>query len=331
VFAIGAYLVWWRRARLRFALGHFVPLLALPLGYYLVIWTTRVAPAEMMSIVNTETVGRIATFQWEHVTSTPGFLVRAVAVQLPFVLWCFWEWRGARDARMDAGDLTLRMCSGAAVMAVVVFVFFPGRPTRYLLPNVLLFMFAVAPAVAHFAGQQRELGAFSRRGLRVVGVLGAAALIVLPFVGERVGLAAVGAALVAALGSLVVHTPRQLVAFCLLLPLVADWTIGLERALGWCDGARARGPAGAVLRRELDGLGATTTLVTRGHIDAPFVLGAGLLPDGDEQLHTTPVAPWLLHENADAPPSMPKEYVERLRVCVPGETFVLRERNGAHK
>jgi len=170
LFAVGAYLVWWRRRGLRFAIEHFAPLLLLPLAYYVPLWTLRVAPAEMLAVATGESIGRIYEFEWQHVAAIPGFWARAAIVQMPFLLWCFWEWRGARDARMDAADLTLRMCSGAAVLAVVGLTFFPGRATRYLLPNVPLFVFAVAPAVAHFAGQQRELGAFSRRGLQIVGV-----------------------------------------------------------------------------------------------------------------------------------------------------------------
>jgi hypothetical protein len=327
--AVGAYLVWWRRRGLRFAVPHFVPLLLVPLGYYVPLWLFRVAPDEMLAVANEETIGRIATFQWSHVTSIPGFWVRAAVIQLPFLLWCFWEWRGARDARMDAADLTLRMCSGAAVLAVVGLTFFPGRPTRYLLPNVLLFTFAVAPAVAHFAGQARELGAFARNGLRGVGVLGALALVALPFLAPKVGVAALGAALAAALGPLLVRTPRQLVAFCLWLPLVAAWTAGLDRAWNWPESGRARAVAGAVLHRELQVLGALgdpAGLVTQGHIDAPLVLGAGLLPKGDETARAQPTARWVLHEAADRPPPLPPQYVERLRLCMPGQTFAVRER-----
>jgi 4-amino-4-deoxy-L-arabinose transferase-like glycosyltransferase len=324
----GAYLVWWRRRGLRFALSHFVPLIALPLAYYVPLWLLRVAPDEMFAVVNEETLGRIATFQWEHITSTPAFWVRAVAVQMPFVMWCFWEWRGARDARMDPADLTLRMCSGAAVFAIVVLTFFPGRPTRYLLPNVLLFTFAVSPAVAHFFGQERVLGAFSRRGLRVVGVLGAVALLAIPFLGRQVPMASLGLALVAALGPTLVYTPRQLVGYCLILPLVMAWTVVLDRSLSWPDSGRSRSAAGVILRREMERLGAVEDFVTQGHIDAPFVLAAGLLPNGDEFARANPTTKWLLHEAADDPVRMPKEYVERLRICVPGEIFAVREREG---
>ncbi len=324
--AAGAYLVWWRRRGLRFAPEHFLPLLLVPLAYYVPLWLLRIAPNEMLAVANDETLGRLTTFQWKHITAIPGFWVRAVGVQMPLVMWCFWEWRGARDARMDAADLTLRMCSGAAVLAVVTLTFFPGRPTRYLLPNVLLFTFSVAPAVAHFAGQQRELGVFARRGLRLVGAMGALALVVLPVWGTQIGLAAVAVALVVALGPTLVRTPRQLVAFCFIVPLVTAWSYGLDRASAWPDGGRARVAAGGLLRRELQSLGAVDGLVTQGHIEAPLLLGAGLLPVGDETGRAQPTSRWLLHEDADWPPPMPADYAERLRLCLPGQIFAVRER-----
>ncbi|MCA8963251.1 MAG: glycosyltransferase family 39 protein [Planctomycetes bacterium] len=328
LFAIGAYLVWWRRRGLRHALSHFVPLLIVPLAYFVPLWTLRIAPGEMLAVANEETVGRIWTFTWGHVTSIPDFWLRAVLVQMPFVLWCFWEWRGVRDARMDEADLTLRMCSGAAVLSIVLLTFFPGRPTRYILPNVLLFTFAVAPAVAHFASQERQLGSTSRRLLLIIGVAGGLGLVVVPFL-PGVGLAVAGLALVAALAPRVVRTPRQLVAFCLVLPVVASWTVGFDRAQRWPEGGKARAEAGRLLRHELDAAGIGADLVTHGHIEAPLLLGADLLPDGDEMARRQPTARWMLHERADTPPPMPKEYEERLRLCVPGQIFVLRERSGA--
>ncbi|MEO6593592.1 MAG: glycosyltransferase family 39 protein, partial [Planctomycetota bacterium] len=239
VFAFGAYLVWWRRRGFGLLLLHLVPMLLVALAYFgpLLLW--RIAPAELLAVANEESIGRLALFGWENVRTIPEFWLRAILVQAPFVFWCFWEWRGARNARMDAGDLTLRMCSGAAVTAIALLTLFPGRPTRYLLPNVLLFTFAVAPAVAHFAEQRGRLPLFARRVLGLVGVAGAAALIVVPFV-PRAGVAGLGLALAAALAPLAVRTPRHVVVCCLALPLVAAWTIVLERSLGWPNGPRDR-------------------------------------------------------------------------------------------
>ena len=328
LFAAGAYLVWWRRRGGRFAVAHFLPLLAVPLLYCVALWSLRADLATVLTVVENETLGRLLGAGWGHLTTTPAFWLRAVAVQLPFVLWCFWEWRGARDARMDAADLTLRMCSGAAVLAVVVLTVFPGRPTRYLLPNVLLFTFAVVPAVAHFAGQQRPIGAFSQRWLRRIGIVGALALMTIPLLDTRVPLAAVGLALVAALGPFCVRTPRHVVVFCLVLPLVAAWTVGLGRAMAWPDSAAARRHVGQLLQRELAAAGALAEFATIGHVEGPLLLGAGLLPMGDEAGAATPTARWLLHERAEAPrwSSLAPNYVERFRICVPGQVFAVRER-----
>lgn len=326
VFAAGAYLVWWRRRGLRYSLHHFVPLLLLPLCYFVPLWLWWVSPAEMWAVTQAETVGRIAEFRWDHVADTPYFWLKAVLVQMPLVLWCFWEWRGARDARMDASDLTLRMCSGAAVFAIVILTFFPGRPTRYLLPNVPLFVFAVAPAVAHFASQQRELGAFSRRALRGFGVAGALGLITLPFFVDRFGVAVAGAFVAAGLGSSLVRTPRQLVGFVLLMPVVAGWTAGLDRALSYRASSRATGPVGAVLRTELERLGAVEDLETFGHVDSKLLLGAGMLPEGDETCRSVPDSPWLLTARGDVRGELPEGYEVRLLVSSARDVFVVRRR-----
>lgn len=325
LFAIGAYLVWWRRRSLRHAVSHFVPMLVVVAAWFVPLWLYFVPPSEMLRIAGEESVGRIAFFDWEHVVAIPGFWLRAIAVQLPFVFWCFWEWRGARDARMDASDLTLRMCSGAAVTAVALLTFFPGRPTRYLLPNVLLFTFAVAPAVAHYARQQGAIGPTVRGLLWSTSLCGAAAMLVLPFV-EAEGASTFALALGLALAWFCVRSPRQVVAYCLLLPLLGAWTIGLERSWSWPDHRRAQEPGGRVLRRGLDELGATATLATRGHVEAPLLLGAGLLPVGDEAARSEPTAPWILLETRGGLVPLPIGYTERLRLCLPNKTFVVAER-----
>lgn len=333
LFAIGAYLVWWRHRRFRFALAHFVPMLLVPLFYAVPLFLLRVRPGEMLGVANDETVGRLFTYEWHHFTSIPEFWVRAVAIQLPFVLWCFWEWRGERDARMSAGDLTLRMCSGAAVLAIVLLTLFPGRPTRYILPNALLFTFAVAPAVAHYAAQIGGLGQFARRAVRGIGLLGALGLIVVPFVPEA-GFAALGLCLVLAISPTWVTTPRRVVTLCLLVPLVASLTVVAERSLLWLDQPRARIAAGRLLRGELDARGANADLETRGHVDSPLLLAAGRLLRGDEALRKEPTSRWLLHEARRDPADeavreqlrIPIEYAERLRLCLVDKVFVLRER-----
>jgi 4-amino-4-deoxy-L-arabinose transferase-like glycosyltransferase len=328
LFAAGAYLVWWRHRRLRFAVLHFASMLVVVAAYFVPLWTCFVAPAAMLEIAGEESVGRIAFLQWNHVVAIPGFWLRAVAVQAPFVFWCFWEWRGARDARMDAADVTLRMCSGAAVSAVMLLTFFPGRPTRYLLPNVLLFTFAVAPAVAHYAMQATGLGPMARTLVRGAGAVGAIALLVLPFV-PAAGPPALAAAAAIAVGATLVRTPHHVVAFSLLGPLVIAWTVGLDLARSRPDHRRAQEPAGRVLRHELDRLGVGAALGMHGHVEAPLLLSAGLLPEGDESGRSQPTAPWVIAEASQGRSPLPPGYVERLRLCLPAKTFVVSERASA--
>lgn len=324
LFAAGAYLVWWRHRRLRGALWHFAPMLVIASAYFVPLWLSRVDPGEMLAIAREESFGRIATFRWRHVWETPTFWLRAIAVPMPFVLWCFWEWRGARDARMNPSDLPLRMCSGSVVLAVAVLTFFPSRPTRYMLPNVLLFTFAVAPAVAHFFAHRGRTPRFALGAVAAVGCLGALALVVLPFV-PRAGFAAVGLALVGALLPSWVRTPRQVVVACLAVPLLAAWTVGLERSLRWAQNGRARAPAGQLLRREADALGASQDLSTWGHFDSGLLLAMGSLPPGDEFKRRILPTRWLLRED-DGEPFVSGEHVERLRLVLSDRTFVLLER-----
>lgn len=342
LFGLGAYLVWWRHRRLRHALLHFLPMLAVTLCYYVPLWLWCVDPGAMLAVANEESVGRVQFFEWKHVRAIPEFWLRAFAVLLPFGAWCFWEWRGARDARMDAGDLMLRMGSGAAVVAVAVLTFFPGRATRYILPNVLLFTFAVAPAVAHFASVAGPLPRFAQRVRQAIVVLASAALLVLPFVANaEVGAGAVVLAALAAVGAHTARTPARLVAFCLWVPVAAAWTVGLERSLEFGDGRRARVAPAAVFARELDRLGVPrmetgpsagrpAPVQTIGHFDSPLLLALGLLPPGDELGRRPVTARWVMHEVAGLPPKpqerLDADCIERVRLCLPFKTFVLSER-----
>lgn len=337
LFGLGAYLVWWRHRRLRHALLHFLPMLALTLCYYVPLWLWRVDPGAMLAVANEESVGRVQFFEWKHVVDIPAFWLRAFAVQLPLGAWCFWEWRGARDARMDAGDLTLRMASGAAVVAVAVLTFFPGRATRYILPNVLLFTFAVAPAVAHFAAMAGPLPAMTRRLRAVVVVAACVALLALPFVQRsEIGIGALVFAAIAAIGAHLARTPARFVAFCLWLPVAAAWTIVLDRSLDFDEGKRDRMFPAAVLSRELDQLGVPRQgdLQTSGHFDSPLLLAMGRLPPGDEFGRRPLATRWVLHEvGRDVDSLSPKaraqvdaDYVVRLHLCLSFKTFVLCER-----
>ncbi|MBL8748219.1 MAG: glycosyltransferase family 39 protein [Planctomycetes bacterium] len=323
MFAAGAYLVWWRYRGGRHGLLHFVPMLVIAAAYYVPVWVLKIGFTEWFAVAKEESVGRLKFFEWQHLAGIPEYWARAILVQAPFGLWCFWEWRGARDARMDAGDVTLRMCSGAAVVGVAVLTFFPGRATRYLMPNVLLFGFAVAPAVAHFSRQVGAIGPLARRIVVGAGIGGALALCVIPFVPKAVP--ALPIAAVVAVAPFLVRRPVHFVAYCLLVPLVSAAVVGFDGGV-WQRASRARHAAGELLRSELERRGAIATLATHGHVDAGLLLEAGLLPPGDESARSKPTAPWVLCEAV--PPPAFAGYVERLRLCLPqSKTFVLFERS----
>ena len=330
LFAAGVYLVWLRYRKLRFGLLHFVPFGLVVAAYFVPLFQWFVDPESMLRIANTESVGRLSQFQWSQVWSTPAYWLRALVVLLPYGFWCFWEWRGERDARMGPDDLTLRMCSGGAVLAVALLMFFPGRPTRYLLPNVMLFTFAVTPAVAHFWGLRAPVPPFARRALRVVGLLGAAALVAIPFV-PRAGYASVGVALAAAVTPALVRTPRQVVIACLMLPLVGAWTVGLERSLGWSESKRARVAMGRLMRVELDALGVTGDLGAFGHLDSPTLLAGDLWVEGDEFRRWTPDTRWVLQEETGEKPLPADDYTLRWRMKTPYKDFAVHERRGSPK
>lgn len=327
VFAAGAWLVWWRHRGLRWFGHYLLPLVLVALAYYVPLWLLRVAPGEMLAVAHDESVGRVALYEWKHCWEIPAFWLRAAAVQLPLLFWCFWEWRGGRDARMDASDLSLRMCSGAAVLAVALLTVFPGRPTRYLMPNVLLFTFAVAPAVAHFTTLPGALPRFASRLLTATGLLGAVGLLVVPFV-PPLGVGALGLAGAAALVPVLVRTPLAVVVACLVLPVIGSWTVGRDRAGAWLDGPRSRLHAGDVLQRELQRLGApgSDELRTVGHFDSPLLLAAGLLPPGDEGERRPWQGRWMLHEYGVIAVRPPADYLERARLHLPFKSFAIRER-----
>lgn len=327
LFAAGAWFVWWQQRRLRGFLWYLLPLLGMPLAYYVPLWLWHVSPAEMLAVANEESVGRVATFEWQHVSAIPPYWLRALAVQLPFGFWIVQGWRQGRGRDGQAADVVVRMVLWAVVVAIVVLTFFPGRATRYLQPNVLLGSFALAPAVAAFAAGAGPLSAFAARAMAALGIAGSVALMVLPFV-PQAGIGALGLAAVAAVAGAMARTPQQVVLVCLLLPLVAAWTVGLERSTAWLASPRARLPAGALLQQELQRAGvAPADLTTMGHFDSPLLLAAGLLPPGDEFARGAWRSRWVLHELGGWPPlAPPPTMAERLRLCLPFKTFVLRER-----
>lgn len=328
LFAVGAWLVWWRHRRLTLGLHYLGPLLLVPLLYYVPLLLLRADFDELTEVAQTETVGRLFTYRLEHLLDTPLFWVRAALVQLPLLGWCFWEWRSERDARMGASDLMLRMCSGGAVLAVVLLTLFPGRPTRYLLPNVPLFMFAVAPAVAHYATHGSGLGRFARGVVRTLGTAGALALLALPWLPPPLPGWTPALALGAALAPAIVRTPRAFVAMCFWLPALGAWTVLADTAGHVPDGRRGTAVHGRVLREELERMGARPDEIEFwGHVHGGLLLGAGLLPPGHEPAVHQPTARFVLREAVRYPPLPELEgYRERLRLSAHDLVFVVEER-----
>lgn len=332
LFAVGAWLVWLRRRGLRGFLVYAVPMCALPGAWIALVMSSPVAIDEAAATANTETLGRLVGYDLEHylkeLLEIPLLFVRAVLVQAPLVFWCFWEHRSKRDARMGPEDLTLRMCSGAAVLAVALLALFPDKPTRYLLPNVPLFTFAVAPAVAHYALRASKLGHVATGSIRAIGIVGALLLIALPWIPSPIPPRTPVLAVVAALVPLWVRTPRAMIAMCLWLPVLAGWTALAD----WRDrhvvSPRAVAVHGARLDHELRRLGATeTTIEAYGHVHGGLLLSTGLLPSGQENVRRVPKSRFLLIEARGSTQLPPRDdYVERLRLCTGREVFVVEER-----
>ncbi|MGE3174310.1 MAG: ArnT family glycosyltransferase [Planctomycetota bacterium] len=331
VFAAGAWLVWFRRRRMRGFLVYAAPLLLPPVAYYAYL-AFGADVGDLSATASEETVGRLFTYQWHHVLDTPEFLLKALLVQLPLVCWCFWEFRSTRDARMGPEDLTLRMCSGAAVLAVFLLALFPGKPTRYLLPNVPLFTFAVAPAAAHYATRCHRLGGFARGVLRGLGFAGAVLLVALPFLPAPVPLRTAAFAIACGLMPWLVRTPRALVAMVFWLPALAAWTVLADFRDRWEHGPRARTVHGARAGQELGHLGGglgRESYEAWGHVHGGLVLGIGALPRGNEAATRQPTAPLVLREAERWPPLPELEgYRVRTRLFLPKQTFVIEERAG---
>lgn len=334
MFLLGALLVWWRHRRL-WGWYWFVPFLLLaPVTYYgLMFWGSGLDPEEVSAIAARESVGRITSFELRHVLDTPMHLVRSVLVTLPLGLWTLAEFRSLRDARMERSDLVLRICAAAMVGGVLVLVFFPARPVRYLLPGVLTFTVAVAPAVAAFARFPAALREGQRAIVRVFGVLGALALLVLPWFPVPMVEGSLWLALVLALAPLLVAERAHLVAYALAVPLLIAWTVLPDRFERYAHGVRSPVDSAVLLRQEMERLQVDPArLATWGHMSSPVLLEASLDLPGDEFLLREPDADWLLLEDSDR---IVEEYPERLaaagyreRVRIRGRrrSFVLLQR-----
>lgn len=326
MFAIGAWVAWWRGRGARHVLSYFLALLVLPLLYFVPLLTVYVRPRAFGAIAGEESIGRMLGYSWKRVFDIPVFWLKCAGLLLPLAAWFGRDRRLDRD-RGEADRLMLRMCRAAVYGAVLVLTCFPARPTRYLLPIVPLFAVAMAPAVADWIRAGREPGAWAQRIRWAIGVFGALFLIAtpwlpLPFPGRAPALA-----LALALLPLLAPTRQMLVAACFWLPLLGSWTAILDQADLWNEGGRGRTQVGRLLRAELDELGATGHLQTIGHVNSNLLLGAGMLPPGDEMARGALTLPFALHEDAVAGElNRFPAYRPRLILCVPGDRYTLRQR-----
>lgn len=325
MFVAGACVPWWQARGRRHLLQFFVPLLLVPLAYYVPLWIWYVQPSEFGAVAGEESVGRLLGMSWKNVAQTPGYWLKAAAILLPLLAFYRFD-RRLRAERTEPAELMLRVCRFGVLGAVVVLTFFPSRPTRYLLPIVPMFVFAMAPAVARYANEPR-LGGFARATVRAIGVFGALMLIAVPFVPAPFPGSAPALALGLALLPLLARTPRALVAACLWLPLLGAVTVLGDQAGYWNVGGRGRTELGRRLRSELEALHATDRLQTLGHVNSNLLLGARVFPPGDELLRRPPQQHFVLHETGGWPPLPPMpQYAPRLVLSVPGDVYVLREK-----
>jgi len=331
LFAAGAYVVWWRHARLRGFGWHFGPFAVVVMAYFAPLWLLRVDPKAMLAVANNESVGRFS-FEWgRQLAGTPEYWARALGLALPFALFARSRRAPCADGRDVARAAITTACVWAAVGAALALTFSSGRPTRYLLPNVPLLAFALAPAMAAFAQAVGPAPLLARRLLQGLAIAAAVATVALPFVAAAPGTAPVFAAFVA-VGAWLATTRARIVALVLTLAIPAAWTVGLERAREWSQSPRARAAAGAGLRAELDRLGVDhADLATSGHFDSPLLLAAGLLPPGDESGKKPWRTRWVLREVPRKGPAHPAGYAVRHRIDLPFKSFLVCERVEAGK
>ena len=325
LFFAGLLLVWWRHRRLAGLWRVLVPLVAVPLCYYVPL-LAKVDAAIVFDVAATESVGRVAHWEFEHLLDVPLYLARAALIALPFGFFAPYEHWGARSAWLQRGDLCMRLCLAGAVSGVCLLVFFPGRPNRYLLPAVPLLVIAMAPRVAAFARAGTPLLGWPQHLVRGIAVLAGGLLVVTPFVRHPAAGALVPLWLFLGLGALLVRTRVTFVAAILLAPVAGVWALaGAPLAAT----PRIHQLAAPVILREVQARGATD-LATRGHFPAQVLVPAGLLVPGDERMQRQPAGRWLLVEDPDRrvefDAARHPAYVDRVRLRIPGKSLVLQER-----
>jgi hypothetical protein len=251
-------------------------------------------------------------------------------VLLPLGLWTFHEYRGRvrlREAGVPDSELLLRMPAAAAIGAILLLALFPGRPTRYLLPAVPLYVFAVAPAVADWAAT----GAYTslqRSAVRGLALAAGAALLVVPFLPRLLWLRSAVLLVAIGIAPRLIARPAQVAGYVLAIPLLAGATLYPDVA-EFQAAVRPERQAAAILRAELAARD-VRELEARGHVPAAVLRELGVRVRADEHLRRAPSGDWLLVEDPDREvkfdASSVAGYRDRVRLRLPYKTLVLFER-----
>ncbi len=328
LFLAGCLLVWWRHARLAGLLWFVIPLLLPPAAYYAIL-LGRGDVSELLAVAGQESIGRAFLYEWKHVVDIPMHLVRAVLVVMPLGLWTLAEFRGRHEARLEKPEIILRICTAAPIGAVGLLLLFPGRSVRYLLPAVILFLCAVAPAVAAFARFPQPLRCGQRTIVLALGCLAALALLTLPWLPWPAPGWSAGLALGLAVAPVVVTSRPRLIAYAMAAPVLAALTAFVDRATLYAHGPRSATQVGSLVQESLRRAKAVD-LASFGHFDYTTLFGGGFEVRGDEFANREPVAQWLLIEEPTWPhdPTLLRTYRDRVRIRTHHKTIVIKERRG---
>ncbi len=334
LFFAGSLLVWLRRRRVQGLWWALLGMVPLPAAWLWAVLHGSAVTDALLDAAVVESVGRVGLFAWGDLLEVPLFLARAVLLSLPFGFFLFHEYRGERAATPDAPELFVRMSAAAAFGAVLMLIFFPARPARYLLPAVPLFVVAVSPSVVAFA-RMATLARSTRVAVGVAGVTFAAGGAIVPWLPVGYGSAAMP--VLFALAALTAYpvAPRTLVVGLMALSPLATWTTVADVAEHRAIHRDSFALPGRVLAAAIDARGATD-LGTFLHVPSQVVLQAGLLPAGDELARRAPTQRWLLMEAGAAPLEAWRhvarvdvplaDYVTRVRIQLPRRDLLLLER-----
>ena len=300
--------------------------LLVALCYYGPLLLFRVPWKEFLRIASQESVGRMGAYGLENVLDIPPFLLRSLALCAPALVFAVLA-RKEAVGRSDPARLLCKALGAAAASGVLLLLFFPGRPTRYLLPAIALANLALAPHVVAFARSAAGIPISVKRVLAGLGIAMAFAFAVLPLFGKQEHAALLP---VLGLGALVfplVRSRYALVGIVLALPIASAWCV---HDVPFAQGPIVQELVGPELERQVRERGIRSELGTHGHVPAPSMLAAHLIVPGDEALRRPPRWPFLIVEDLDGAPEWDAaelpEYRHLVRVALIDKSLVLMQR-----